>query len=158
MSLSVMHERWKRILSSNDTSINTVVACGDHDVAGFCAFAFANPGESWSEHVGDPMANAFTGEILALYVSPARWRLGIGRSLVDQVLRQLANHGCRTVGLWVLTKNLPAIGFYTSLNFNLIDSHAFHWPTQQTAIRMQKGLGYQERRAEASTARGMARR
>ena len=53
-----------------------------------------------------------TGELLALYVDPARWRLGIGRALIRGARRRLAQQGFGKAGLWVLAGNERAERFY----------------------------------------------
>jgi GNAT superfamily N-acetyltransferase len=51
------------------------------------------------------------GELRALYVDPEAWRTGVGRALIVDAERRLAqHHGAAT--LWVLTANARARRFY----------------------------------------------
>jgi len=57
------------------------------------------------------------GEILNLAVAPARHRGGIGRALVEQVLRTLAERGVRQVFLEVRDSNAAARALYEGVGF-----------------------------------------
>ena len=59
------------------------------------------------------------GELAGLYVDPAFWSRGVGRSLVDAVVDDLTRRGNKSAYVWVLRKNLPAIRFYTRLGWQL---------------------------------------
>jgi GNAT superfamily N-acetyltransferase len=52
------------------------------------------------------------GELAALYVSPERWRSGIGSALVKAARERLLLLGYRQAVLWVLLGNTRAEGFY----------------------------------------------
>ena len=52
------------------------------------------------------------GEILAIYVDPARWGTGAGRALMDAVLSGLAGRGLTEIRLWVAEDNARARRFY----------------------------------------------
>lgn len=52
------------------------------------------------------------GELAALYVSPERWRSGVGSGLVAAARRQLLAFGYREAVLWMLAGNSRAELFY----------------------------------------------
>jgi ribosomal protein S18 acetylase RimI-like enzyme len=58
-----------------------------------------------------------TGELYAVYVSPARWSTGAGRALTDAVLDGLRVAGYRRVVLWTLIENARARRFYDKAGF-----------------------------------------
>ena len=58
-----------------------------------------------------------TGELYALYVSPAHWSTGAGRALTDAALDGLRAAGYRRVVLWTLTENARARRFYDKAGF-----------------------------------------
>jgi GNAT superfamily N-acetyltransferase len=53
-----------------------------------------------------------SGELAALYVSPDRWRQGIGAALVVAARNQLTSLGYRQAVLWVLRGNARGERFY----------------------------------------------
>jgi len=57
------------------------------------------------------------GEILNLAVAPSRYRGGIGRALVEQVLVALAERGARQVFLDVRESNAAARALYEGVGF-----------------------------------------
>lgn len=61
----------------------------------------------------DTDAGAESGEVYAVYVSPAAQRHGAGAALLAAAEGWLAARGCRTALLWTLTRNAGARAFYT---------------------------------------------
>lgn len=57
------------------------------------------------------------GEIYAIYVDPARWGRGLGRSLLDAAIERLVADRVRTILLWVLAKNWRGQRFYERCGF-----------------------------------------
>jgi len=53
-----------------------------------------------------------SGELLALYVDPGRWGVGIGRALIEAARTRLAHEGYESASLWVLSDNRRAERFY----------------------------------------------
>jgi GNAT superfamily N-acetyltransferase len=53
-----------------------------------------------------------TGELLALYVDPDRWGLGIGRTLIQEARARLDRQGAEEASLWVVADNARAERFY----------------------------------------------
>lgn len=60
---------------------------------------------------------AGTGEVYALYVAPASWRLGCGRELLAAAERELQSRGFGAIVLYVLERNAPARTFYRRLGY-----------------------------------------
>jgi ribosomal protein S18 acetylase RimI-like enzyme len=57
------------------------------------------------------------GEVLAIYLEPARVGTGLGRTLMAAALAELDSRGFRTVRLWVLEENKVARRFYEKAGF-----------------------------------------
>lgn len=97
---------------------HTLVAVGGDDpaVIGYAIFgperavAFA-PSRSVT-----PVAGS-TGELYALYVTPAWWSAGVGRALMEAVLAALREAGYASAVLWVLAENARARRFYQRAGF-----------------------------------------
>ena len=53
-----------------------------------------------------------TGELFALYVEPDLWGRGVGRTLIADARRHLAEQGFTDAVLWVLVQNIRARRFY----------------------------------------------
>ena len=86
---------------STDASLpQTVVAVGDRGLRGF-----ATVGRARDEADG-------VGELLALYVEPRCWRMGIGRLLIRHAHARLRALGFEEAVLWLLVGNEPAARFY----------------------------------------------
>ena len=65
----------------------------------------------------DEGAAADVGEVWALYVAPACWRLGAGRQLWQRARERLIELGFTRAMLWVFAANPCAIGFYERAGF-----------------------------------------
>lgn len=97
--------RWREWLDKPDHSLQVAVQGGS--VVGFCSLI----------HSRDAGANDAVGEIAALYVDPASWRIGAGTALVDAAVAQAHTVGYRALTLWVLTSNDRARRFYERVGF-----------------------------------------
>ena len=80
---------------------STIVAAQDGTI---CGFATSGP----SRHADAPDV----GEILALYVDPGAWGLGVGRLLMAEARSALVRRGFTEAVLWVLVGNDRAQRFY----------------------------------------------
>jgi ribosomal protein S18 acetylase RimI-like enzyme len=85
---------------------------------GFLYVAESKPDEivgfvaAGAEREGDPN---YQGELYAIYLLHEVKRQGLGRRLVDAVMRELSERGFSSMLLWVLKDNLPARKFYEAL-------------------------------------------
>jgi GNAT superfamily N-acetyltransferase len=57
------------------------------------------------------------GELWGIYITPAWWRQGIGRRLVQEAERMLQARGCDTIVLWVFEGNADARRFYEAMGY-----------------------------------------
>jgi ribosomal protein S18 acetylase RimI-like enzyme len=96
---------WRAVISYGMPEV--AVATEDNTVVGFVAFGACR----------DESAARSAGEIWAFYVSPSHWSLGIGRRLWRYARERLAEHGYRTVKVWVLAQNARAIRFCVAAGF-----------------------------------------
>ena len=58
-------------------------------------------------------------EIYAIYILPEFWNQGIGRELLEEAERRVADNNFTAITLWVLEKNVLARRFYDSRGFHL---------------------------------------
>jgi GNAT superfamily N-acetyltransferase len=93
--------RWRRNLTTPLPDTNTWVATDGDALTGFVS---AGP----CRDADLPGA----GEVLALYVDPARLATGLGRRLLEHALASLRERGLAVVALWVLDGNARAERFY----------------------------------------------
>jgi ribosomal protein S18 acetylase RimI-like enzyme len=99
---------WRdRIAASRAPSV-TLVGELDGIVAGFCSVIAPTR---------DDGAPPWTAEVAAIYVEPLRWRGGVGGTLLECALGDLADDGWRRVTLWVLERNDAAVAFYRRFGF-----------------------------------------
>jgi len=57
----------------------------------------------------------YEGEIYELYLRPQYQGLGFGRRLFSAARRDLAQSGIKSMVVWALSDNEPAVGFYRAL-------------------------------------------
>jgi ribosomal protein S18 acetylase RimI-like enzyme len=60
------------------------------------------------------------GEIYELYLRPEFQRLGFGRRLFNAARRDLAQSGMKSLVVWALADNEPAVGFYRALDGKVV--------------------------------------
>ncbi|MEN6368285.1 MAG: GNAT family N-acetyltransferase [Thermotogota bacterium] len=65
----------------------------------------------------DDDVNLAAAELWGLYLSPSRWRRGIGTRLCRYGEELLAARGHRTIVLWVFAGNLNARRFYEAMGY-----------------------------------------
>ena len=102
-----LHEReetWRdRIPRVGDEGFRTWVAEVDGTVRGF---AFTRPTED------EDLNPLEVAELVALYLDPAYFGMGIGKPLLERAVAGVRNQGFLQAVLWVLEENLRAIHFY----------------------------------------------
>jgi ribosomal protein S18 acetylase RimI-like enzyme len=74
----------------------------DHKLVGFAKY-------------GPLTEDPLIGFLASLYVSPAQARQGIGRGLLEAIIRELDS--LRQIQLWVFAENQPAIALYSRFGF-----------------------------------------
>ncbi|MGA2470950.1 MAG: GNAT family N-acetyltransferase [Solirubrobacteraceae bacterium] len=97
-------ERWAERYTFDDPDPNrprTILAVEAGAVCGFATIAPAGDADRQG-----------AGEIIALYVDPARQGFGVGRTLIAEARARLAGRGFTTACLWVLVGNRRAERFY----------------------------------------------
>jgi ribosomal protein S18 acetylase RimI-like enzyme len=62
----------------------------------------------------------FDGEIYELYLRPEFQRLGFGRRLFNAARRDLAQGGRKSLVVWALADNEPAVAFYRALDGKVV--------------------------------------
>jgi GNAT superfamily N-acetyltransferase len=132
ISLEQREERWRQILSGEEEPGFTVVA--DVDGRGVQGFG------SGVSKTRDEDAGERTGEVMALYVEPSRWRCGLGRQLLAEVLDRLQRKGCQEATVWVLAENHGARRFYASVGFAPDGAEGRHDTSGQTKVRLAASL------------------
>lgn len=68
---------------------------------------------------GPSPGDSANGHLSRLYVDPAHWGSGIGRTLYDRAMAHLRAQGFRSATLWVLEANLRARGWYERLGWRI---------------------------------------
>ena len=134
-SLSV-HERtkgWKETLR-NPGKGKYLIAKADGIIKGFAVY-----GPARDEDLDDTAA-----ELIALNIHPDSWRMKYGQSLLGAVIDNVSSEKYKTIHLWVIKGNTPAINLYQSFGFKNTgiiktdNSHSGH-PIHE--IRYSKTLG-----------------
>ena len=82
------------------------------DIAGFVDF----------EACEDDVSPETVGEVVALYVRPEWWGLGIGEALMRDAMARLRDSGWVEVVLWVVPENRRAVYFCERLGFRIDES------------------------------------
>ncbi len=89
-------ERWRKILENTN---NYTYVAKDHDqIVGLICFSFLAPHTEV--------------EILYLYIDPDYWRAGIGKMLMEYILRIFQQKQVKKVHIWALKNNPNSRKFY----------------------------------------------
>ena len=84
-------------------------------------------------------------EILTIAVDAAHQGRGVGRALLSENLRQVANAGAKAIFLEVAEDNAPALALYERFGFVKVGERAGYYRradgTRATAVVMRKSLG-----------------
>jgi GNAT superfamily N-acetyltransferase len=107
LSVEKQETAWRERIA-NGTS-NTAVADENGDILGWINFGRSR----------DNDRSPTTGEVWAMYVSPEKWRRGVGVALWEHSKTSLEEIGCSEVTLWVFELNYPARQFYQKIAFTL---------------------------------------
>jgi len=84
---------------------------------GFTARPGARIAQSAAQNYGRNRARSlvYDGEIYELYLCPEFQGLGFGRRLFTAARRDLAQSGLKSLVIWALSDNEPAVAFYKAL-------------------------------------------
>jgi ribosomal protein S18 acetylase RimI-like enzyme len=108
LSIEERTQQWHELISQNVKVLVVELADKIVGFASICAFR-------------DDECDGLNGEISAIYLHPAYWRLGLGTKLCLAALAELSTLGYKTIYLWVLSDNHQAHKFYESLGFQATD-------------------------------------
>jgi ribosomal protein S18 acetylase RimI-like enzyme len=92
----------------------------------------------------DPKSKPTTGEIWALYVTPAHWGRGAGLALWDAAREASEEEGFTELTLWALLRNERALRFYELAGFKRELPSARTVPVggvRLEEIRLRRALG-----------------
>lgn len=104
LSIQRRTEQWTNSLTDETHAYHRAfVAEGEGQVVGFAGY-----GASQTEETD------FDGELFSIYILQAVHKQGVGRRLVNAVVKELRGMGCSSMMVWVLKDN-PARGFYERL-------------------------------------------
>jgi RimJ/RimL family protein N-acetyltransferase len=98
---------FREIVASDDVRILLAEDDDGGELLGYCAFG-ANR---------DPDAEPGVGEIRTFFVSPGRWRRGVGTGLLRAALDDLSGMGYERASLWSFAANDRASAFYERAGF-----------------------------------------
>ena len=79
-------------------------------------------------------------QIMQVVVAPEARRLGVGRALVEQVVRRARAAGAVTATLEVRASNTAAIGLYDAIGFEVDGRRARYYPDGEDAVLMHCDL------------------
>jgi ribosomal protein S18 acetylase RimI-like enzyme len=92
---------WSSVLVPEHERNSVFVVEDDHRIVGFAS-------------CGTPINELedYDGQLTAIYLLKRAQGRGIGRRLLRAVIADLRGRGFRSMAVWVLKDNLPAVGFY----------------------------------------------
>lgn len=109
VSLDIRIKRRIEILQNPEKNHAHFVAEYDGQIVGFiCCGAFRIPDNT-------PLTNPPQGEISAVYLLDSAKRQGIGKKLFKTAVNALIDQNYTTMGIWVLSENTVARGFYHAM-------------------------------------------
>jgi ribosomal protein S18 acetylase RimI-like enzyme len=94
---------WRREVEGHVALATTLVAERNDEIVGFIDLRPSRDDDAEPEH---------TVELTAIYVAPAAWGVGAGRSLMNEALERIRSLGFEDATLWVLEDNPRARRFY----------------------------------------------
>jgi GNAT superfamily N-acetyltransferase len=129
LSVDLREKSWRSVVAGEISPGFTLVAEDDDgSIAAFCSLALPSRDEGAGEQ---------TAEITATYVNPPRWGEGLGRSLMEQVAKRLADGSWDDVTLWIFMRNAQGRAFYARCGFRLGGTRGVHEASGVTTTRMR---------------------
>jgi GNAT superfamily N-acetyltransferase len=125
---------WRCLLAEGYSTI--LVAEVNGDIAGFVNF------EAWEEEETPETG----GEIMAIFVRPEEWGLGIGQALMREAMARLRDGGWVEVVLWVIRRNYRAVDFFERLGFRMDGAVRIRkmYGNRADSVRLRRPLGEPE--------------
>lgn len=102
------------------------------EFAGYCFVAA--PGREEPEH-------SRLAELVALYVDPQRWGMGVGTALLERALADAGALGYAEIFLWTLEHNRRAMRLYGRAEFTADGARRPLVPVGAPTVRMRRRLG-----------------
>jgi RimJ/RimL family protein N-acetyltransferase len=133
LSVEKRREIWESALTKQGKG-NYIVAEIQTGIQGFAVFGPAR----------DDDLDESSCELVALNVHPNYWRQKLGASLLKSVLDSVSKGNYKSVHLWVIEGNLPAIRLYEKFGFKysgISKTDSSHSGNQIHEIRYSKSLG-----------------
>jgi L-amino acid N-acyltransferase YncA len=133
LSVHARTKEWKDTLS-NPGKGKYLIAEADGIIKGFAVYGPAR----------DEDLDETASELVALNIHPDSWRMKYGKSLLGAVIDNVASENYKTIHLWVINGNTPAINLYHSFGFqnaglSKIENSHSGYPIHET--RYSKTLG-----------------
>jgi GNAT superfamily N-acetyltransferase len=127
-AMTIDAARWRERLAKPPPGWSTFVAEDDRGVVGFVS-------------LGPSRDQRGVGELFAIYVDPALWGTGIGRSLLARAEEQLRGE-YRQATLWVLEANPRARQFYELAGWAADGARKAEerWGVRAPEVRYRKSL------------------
>ena len=127
-SLEVRHGEWQKCLAEPLPGTAHLVALEAGAVVGICS---GGP-PLRDEVITEGGTQDYTAQVYGLYVAPASYRRGIGRGLLGELARRLADLGNRNLCLWAFELN-PYRQFYDRLGGKPVARAV--WQVGETEVR-----------------------
>jgi ribosomal protein S18 acetylase RimI-like enzyme len=132
-SVSLRTAQWEDWLTTGQIhgESKTLLAQAGASVIGFATVTTTSPDDDLDQR---------TCELAALYVDPASWRQGIGRTLMDAARGLGRAQGSDEMSLWVLAENSAARRFYEAAGFAVDGAINTHERSGEPTLRMRAPL------------------
>jgi ribosomal protein S18 acetylase RimI-like enzyme len=116
LSYAERESRWRNYLINHPDTNYVYVAEDDGEIVGFVS--------------GGPLrddTSGYTSELYAIYVLEHTQGTGVGRRLVQALVRDLLEREHESMLLWVFRDNPPARGFYEKLGGQYVSEKTFEF-------------------------------
>lgn len=119
-------ERWSAAMFWNELAAGNfyLVAAENHEVVGYAGLSANPPDEAWVQNIA---------------VRRDRQRRGLGRALLDALLREADRRGVPSVLLEVAVNNVAAQGLYAAYGFQRVGlRRGYYQPSNTDAVVMRR--------------------
>ena len=127
LSYSQYLASWQRTLNTQSQGCYLVCEI-NNTVAGFAVYGPPRD---------EDLAEKPVGELCALNIDPKQWGRGLGKALLEYMIKAGQKQGWSALYLWVVSSNQRAIGLYSRYGFinenkTKIDTRHSHAPLHET--------------------------